>query len=224
MEDQPAVYKALGVDHGVIVSTVEPGGPAATGGLQPEDVITGIEGKTIKNGDDMVARVAETPVGTKVMLAVDRAGKKMNLPVTIGDRTKVFASRFGVAAPEAGAESAQNGSVAPSEGRFGIRVRALNEQEKTAVKNLGAAGVAVADVTADSFAEEVGMENGDIILSINRQPVSSIEDIKKVQSTLKPGDSVAFRVARIPPAAIRGGGATAGQAQAVYLAGTLPKN
>ena len=89
-------------------------------------------------------------------------------------------------------------------------------------KNLGGGGVAVAEVSEDSFAEEVGMEAGDVIISINRVPVNSIEDIRKVQSTLKPGDAVAFRVARIPQPAVRGG--PSGAAQTFYLAGTLPKN
>ena len=219
MEDKPQVYKGLGIDHGVIVEQVQPGGPAATAGIQPEDVITAIDGKTIKSGDDMVARIADTPVGNKLTLSVDRGGKKLTLPVTIGDRNKVFAGRFGTP-EEPEAEVSQN--AAPTEGKFGIRVRALNEQEREAVKNLGGTGVAVADVSEDSFAEEVGMEDGDVILSINRQPVNSIDDIRKVQSTLKPGDAVAFRVARMPQAAVQGRGA-GGQAQTLYLAGTLPK-
>jgi len=63
-------------------------------------------------------------------------------------------------------------------------------------------GVMVTLVQADSFAEEIGIQNGDVIDTINRQPVNSVEDIRKVQEKLKAGDAVAFHVVRgvTPPA------------------------
>jgi S1-C subfamily serine protease len=57
-------------------------------------------------------------------------------------------------------------------------------------------GVTVTRVEPGSFAEEIGMQERDIIVSINRQQVSSIDDIRKIQGTLKPGDAVAFRIVR----------------------------
>jgi len=58
-------------------------------------------------------------------------------------------------------------------------------------------------VQSDSFAEEIGIQNGDVIDTINRQPVNSVDDIRKVQEKLKPGDAVAFHVVRgvTPPPA-----------------------
>jgi S1-C subfamily serine protease len=58
-------------------------------------------------------------------------------------------------------------------------------------------------VEADSFAEEIGVQNGDVIDAINRQPVNSLDDIRKVQEKLKAGDAVAFHVVRgvTPPPA-----------------------
>jgi len=54
-----------------------------------------------------------------------------------------------------------------------------------------------------------------VIISINRVPVNSLEDVKKVQATLKPGDAVAFHVLRRAPG-------NNGTWQSQYLAGTLP--
>ena len=48
----------------------------------------------------------------------------------------------------------------------------------------------------DSFAEDIGLMEKDVILSINRQPVTSVDDVKKIQGTLKPGDPVAFHIMR----------------------------
>src|ERR1019366_1068784 len=71
--------RALGVDHGVIVGEVKKGGPADKAGVKPDDIILGINGQPIKNGDELVARVDDIPVGTPTSLTVDRDGKKMEM-------------------------------------------------------------------------------------------------------------------------------------------------
>jgi serine protease Do len=93
-------------------------------------------------------------------------------------------------------------------------VRALlqDEREATDVKN----GVAVTDVDQNSFAEEVGVQPGDVIVEINRQPVASAADVKRIAGEVKPGQPVAFKVLRALPGS-RG-------MQALFLAGTLPNS
>ena len=78
--------------------------------------------------------------------------------------------------------------------KFGFRPRPLTEQERDSVDTRR--GVMVTLVEQDSFAEEIGIQNGDVIDAINRQPVNSLDDIRKVQEKLKPGDAVAFHVVR----------------------------
>jgi len=75
-------------------------------------------------------------------------------------------------------------------------------------------------VDADSFAEDIGLMEKDVILAINRQPVTSVEDIKKIQGTLKPGDAVAFRIMRPTP----GGRGRAPQWTASFVSGILAKD
>src|SRR5579864_888342 len=82
--------RALGEDHGVIVGEVKKDGPADKAGVKPDDIILGINGQPVKNGDELVARVADIPVGASTSLTVDRDGKKMELKLTIQDRAKVF--------------------------------------------------------------------------------------------------------------------------------------
>src|SRR6185295_1907612 len=83
--------RALGEDHGVIVGEVKKGGPADKAGVKADDIILAINGQAVKNGDELVARVADIPVGTPTTLTVDRDGKKMEMKLTIQDRSKVFA-------------------------------------------------------------------------------------------------------------------------------------
>jgi len=63
-------------------------------------------------------------------------------------------------------------------------------------------------------------------VELNRQPVNSPDDIRRIQNSLKPGDAVAFHVMRQTGGSARGGGAGGGGAggdwQSLFLAGSVP--
>jgi serine protease Do len=215
--DKPDLFKALGTNQGVMVSRIQKGGPADKGGLKVEDIIVAMNGKAVKDGDDLVSRVSETPVGSPVTLTVDREGKRLDFKVTIMDRAEVFKER-----PEF-AELQQNGddtAAKPEEGqyKFGIKLHALTDSERTTMGIEGKGGLVVRSVDTGSFAEDIGMFEQDVIMSINRQSVASVEDVIRIQSKLKPGDAVAFRVMRPSP----GGRGHAPQWTSFFVSGTLP--
>ncbi len=217
-ERQSDVMRALGATNGVLVETVAPGGPADKAGIKPEDVIISLNGKPIKDGEELVARVSELPVGTDSNLTVDRAGKKMDFKVTIGDREEVFAGdpRFSRNRRPGPEERTPEGAT---QAKFGISIRSLSEAEREPLPTESKSGVLVTRVEQDSFADEIGLMEWDVIASINRQPVSSIEDVKRIQATMKPGDAVAFRVLR--PMAL-GARNTRAEYRSMFVAGTLP--
>jgi len=74
-------------------------------------------------------------------------------------------------------------------------------------------GVIVQDVKPGSFAEDINLARGDIILEVNKQPVNSEDDFAKIESTLKSGQDVVFLVRQ------RG---SSRQDGTIFLAGTLP--
>jgi serine protease Do len=202
---QPEVtLKALGLEHGAIVENVSKGGPAEKGGLLAGDIITAVNGSPVKDGDDLISRVADTPVGGQAMLAIDRDGKPVSLKITIADRNELYKDRPDIVGGGKPLETVTSKAEAPGQVQFGFRPRPLTEQEKDSVDSSAGhrRGVMVTLVQADSFAEEIGIQNGDVIDTINRQPVNSVEDIRKVQEKLKAGDAVAFHVVRgvTPPA------------------------
>ncbi len=211
---KPETLKALGFEYGVIVSGVQEGGPADKAGLKADDILIALDGKPIKDGDDLVSRVSEMPSGTNVSLTLDREGEKMTKMVTIQDRMEVFSDRFARKRPE----MTDPGEAAPTSARFGIGVRALTATERKDMDFTAESGVIVTAVEEGSFAEEIGVRERDIIVSINRQPVSSFEEVRGVAAKLKSGDAVAFRVMRTAPAQ------QPGQTRwvSIYLSGTLP--
>ena len=218
-QEKPELLRALGATHGVLVEKVRPGGPADKAGLRVEDIIIALNGQPIKDGEDLVARISDTPIGQKVRVTVDRDGKKIDLDVTVADRFEVFKDRFARQAPQ---------SVQPSEAtetKFGISILPASPADREEMKLEAGQGVKVTRILEDSFAAEVGLQVGDMILSINRTPVGSAEDIRKVQSTLKPGDAVAFRVMRENAALGQRGAAPGGSRfTSFFVSGTLPRN
>ena len=80
-------------------------------------------------------------------------------------------------------------------------------------------GMMVTKVEQDSFADEIGMQERDVIVSINRIAVNSMDDIRKIQATLKPGSSVAFKVLRAEGISTRGQRVPR---RSFFLSGTLP--
>ncbi|MCP5118570.1 MAG: Do family serine endopeptidase [bacterium] len=212
--DSPTLLEAYNLDHGVVVSQVQENGPAERAGIRVEDVILEIDGKPVKDGEDLVARVADTPVGTEVQVTIDRNGDKMNLPVTILDRAKVWSDdpRFSFYREEDESSPAEG-----TEAKFGIFVKNLSQRVREELGLEDQDGVLVTSVDAGSFADEIGLRVRDLIVSINRRPVTSVKDIQKIQETLGSGDAVAFRVLRPGP-----GQRGEVRLQSRYLAGKLP--
>lgn len=206
-----ALLRAAKVSEGVFVQSVQAGGPAEKAGIKEQDIIVAVNGKPVRNGNQLVDIVSVTPVGTPLDLTVVRDGKRENFKVVVGDLAQVFADRLGGTKPS-NESKPESTSVS-----FGLSISNIQDQARTNMDLKEKGGVQVVEVEPDSFAEEVGLMAGDVILSINRQPVASTDDVKKVQATLKPGDAVAFHVMRKPQG-------RRGDWQSSYLAGTLPTN
>ncbi len=209
----PTLMKAFKLDGGVPITVVVDDGPSARAGLKVEDIIISVNGSAVKTGDDLIAKVSELPVGSKAALEVDRQGKRMKFDVAIEDRAQLYALN-----PIVGNGRRPEEPVMPKAqqtAQFGIMITNLpsTSADKT--------GVQVTRVVPNSFAEEIGMMERDVIVSINRQPVTNVDELKKIQSMLKPGDAVAFRVMRSAPMGARGG--PTATPQGMWLSGSLPR-
>jgi serine protease Do len=188
-EQAHALLKSYGVEEGVFVQEVTPGGPAEKAGMKDGDIIVSINGKPVKEGGDLVNTVIATPIGNPVNITVWRNHKRQDLKVVVGDLSQIFPERFGngesaKSSPEVGATS------------FGMSIRNLTDQWRQTQNFNQKNGVLVDSVEPSSFADDIGLQKNDVILEINQQPVNSTDDIMRIRGTLKPGSPVSFRIAR----------------------------
>jgi serine protease Do len=148
-------------------------------------------------------------------VTVDRNGKKLDFKVAIGERSVVWQgdSRVTEAEPK---ETPLAATKTPGASKFGITIQRLTDKEREDLLIDDKSGVKVVTVDPGSFADDIGLQDGDTILSINRIPVMSPDDVMKVQSGFKPGQPVAVHIARSTA------GGKHAQPLRLYLSGHLP--
>jgi serine protease Do len=181
-----AVNRVYGFKNGVLVQAVQPGGPAEKAGLKPGDIITSIDGRSIKDGDDLVNEIASRRPGSNIRMGYLRDGKPADTTVTIGDRDKVFAQASDQQAMGSPDEKGDAG-----EAKLGLVVR--NAPAATAAK-LHVSGVMIQSVRAGSFADLQGLEPGLVITRLNKKPTGNKAQFDAIAGKLKTGDDIVFEV------------------------------
>jgi serine protease Do len=193
-----AVGRVYGFSNGgVLVNAVTPNGPAAKGGVKSGDVIVAIDGKSVKDGDQLVADISARKVGTTVQLGLLRNGANQIVSVGIADRAKLFADNGGVSDDSAAPSQPDAG-----EGKLGIKVETIPAQLASKIGVKG--GLVVTSVRPGSFADEINLTKGAIITAINKHPVTDESSYRSIVSGLKSGDDVVFEV-RAPNSAAASG-------------------
>ena len=142
---------------------------------------------SVKTGDELVAEIAARKPGTKAKLTFVRNGKKQDTSVTIADRSKLFASRLGE-------EDENQSEETPKASKFGLTVRSITPDLADRLGIASSKGVVVQDVKQGSFAEDLGLNRGDVILEVNKQAVNSPDDFAKIETGMKSGQDVVFLV------------------------------
>jgi serine protease Do len=194
----PELAKALKLNttKGVLVSKVQDGSPAEKAGIKAEDVILAYNGKTLNNSTELSTWVASTSPDTKVAFTVLRDGDEKTITVKLGELNTAKQ------AVENGQGNYNNiGMQVTDLGPETIGKYHLSKDEK---------GVVVTGVNPSGAAASVGIQEGDVIMSVNRVKVESVQDFDKVVSKLKAGDDILFYLRRGPAN--------------LFVAFTLPEN
>ncbi len=156
--------------RGILVINVNPGQPAERAGLKRYDAILQLNGKDVSDTNSFRNSIAGLAPGTQVTLTVWRDGAQIEIRATLGELTPETAQ----STSRGGGDSDESG------GRLGVSVEPLTP---SVASQLGlprnSQGVVVTDVSPSSPASDAGIRPGDVIREVNRQPIRTVDDIKK---------------------------------------------
>ena len=186
----PEDAEALGLKDrkGALVKQVIKGGPAENAGIELGDVIMQFNGKNVVKNDDLPQLVAGTAPGTTVPVKVLRNGKEMTLNVKVEE--------LDLAAENGAAQSSNTTPDVESGGGFGITLNNVTpDVERQMELPRGTKGAVVTEVDPDSPAAGK-LQPGDVILQVNRQPVTSATEASQLLRAVPAGRSVAMRINR----------------------------
>ena len=167
--------------EGVLVGQVYQGTGAEKAGLASGDIIKAVEDKPIKNVSELVKEIQKKKVGQKLKLGIVRDGKAMTIEVT----TSAMPDKAELQKEKEGEE------------KLGARVQELTPQLSARFQITGIKqGVVVIAVEDGSFADEIGLQEGDVILEINRKKIESLKDFEKAMKDANVEKGILFQIHR----------------------------
>jgi len=168
--------------EGVLVSQVHQGTGAEKAGLASGDIIKSVDDKAIKNVNELVKEIQKKKVGQKVKLSTVRDGK----PVTIEVTTSAMPDKL-EATKEKEIEEKLGAQIQELTPQLAARYRISSEIKR---------GVVVIGLEDGSPADELGLQEGDVILEINRKKIETIKDFEKSIKDLNLEKGIVFRLHR----------------------------
>ena len=144
---------------GAIVDQADPGTPAAEAGLRPGDVITKLNGQTVKDAADLTRHVGALKPGDKVELSFLRDGVEKSVNLALGSQKNEQAAK----------------ADAPNDEALLLGVRLAPASQ---VSGAGDKGVAIVDVDPNGAAANKGLTDGDVILEVSGRAVSQPDEVK----------------------------------------------
>jgi len=170
---------------GAIVAQVTPDSPASRAGLKTGDVIRELNGKKIADGSALQVAIAEKQPGDTVQLGIIRNGTPMQIGIKLGEYHK------------SGTQLASNdqGSGQGNTGKLGLAVDDLNQDARQQLQiPADVKGAAIAQVRPGSPAEDAGLQPGDVVLEVNRKPVTSAEQFANAVKATPAGKDILLLV------------------------------
>jgi len=179
----PELMKGFNVKEkeGALISQVYEGSPAEKAGLKVGDIIVQIDGKKIKDSQDVVREVLKRQIDQKIQFEVIRDGKRVEVSVNTTQMPSTPTERK---------------PAGPGKEWFGLRVSTVTPDIAKQLGLAKAEGVVIEGVEMGSAAQDAGLRKGDVILEVNRQRIKDENDYRNAMEKIKPGQGVLLLVSR----------------------------
>ena len=175
VNDELAEGLHLEAAKGALVANVTPGGPADKAGLKQGDVILKFDGKEVDAMRTLPRMVAETPINKKVDVVIMRQGKEMTIPVVLGELTEEAEQASLPPGTSQAPPPAKEGKIAD----LGLTLSELSDSLRQKFQlTADAKGVVVTKVEDNSAAAEKGLHEGDVIVEVDQQAVTTPGDVE----------------------------------------------
>ena len=187
----PDLQWSLGLttNDGALVQDVTPGSPGARAGIRAYDLIVAVDGKPVSSNDQLIEMIAARQPGTVASLQILRENHPINIPVKLAERPQRDQRR-----PEGNDDQLPQPSSARGSG-LGLSVRDLDHDFAGRFKLPdGMQGVVISRVEPMSPAFDAEVERGHVLLEINRHPVRSVDDYRRLTANTKVGDILTLYV------------------------------
>jgi Do/DeqQ family serine protease len=166
------IAEGLGLERptGALLADVDPKGPAAEAGLKRGDVIIAVDGQTADDPEAVGYRLGTKPLGGQASLTVLRGGKKTTAQMRL------------TPAPETPPrDTVKLKGASPFAGATVVNISPAITEEMSLQGP--AAGVAVAEIENGSFAQQLNLQRGDVIIAVNDQKIENTHDLERVTAT-----------------------------------------
>ncbi len=172
----------LPVSRGAMVQDVTEGSPADRAGLHPYDVVVALDDHPISNDDELIREISARTPGTAARLTLVRDGREQTVTVKLAERPPREADARQQESPPERARS-------EAEPPLGLSVRDLDRQTAERLDlPRNTRGVLITRVEPMSSSFDNGIERGTVLLEVNRQPVESAADFRRIARAARPGD------------------------------------
>ncbi len=178
-----ALAKGVGLPRpmGALVQGVQSGFPAAQAGIQQGDIIIGVEGQEVASVNDLQVKIARHHPGDRVSLTIWRDGKAIELTVVLGEAPL----QNDVEVPEKDFQPLQFKNL-------GMVLEDISAEER---KSLGLHyGILVKKVYPDSPADAGRVFSGEVLLSVNDQPIHSVAEFEALLARTAPGSVLKLKL------------------------------
>jgi serine protease Do len=187
----PDLQRSLGLttSDGALVQDVTSGSPGARAGIRAYDLIVAVDGKPVSGNDQLIEMIATRQPGTVASLQILRENHPINIPVKLAERPQRDQRR-----PTGSDDQVPQPSSARGSG-LGLSVRDLDRDFADRFKLPdGMQGVVISRVEPMSPAFDSEVERGHVLLEIDRHPVRSVDDYRRLTGNTKAGDILTLYV------------------------------